>query len=80
MPDGEIRHYGTLFGERAYLSSRDGGLSWSIGNVEDQSAFCSGLQLPSGRWNTSFLCRESGWQNGDMSNPPEGATGWMAVL
>ncbi len=81
MPDGELRHYGARFGERIYLSSRDAGLSWSIGDVEDRGAFCSGLRLPGGRWITSIVVEgEGGWQNEEVPTPPEGATGWMAVL
>ena len=81
MPDGEIRHYGTMYSERVYLFSRDAGLSWTIGDVEDPAAMCSALRLCSGRWINSFFVEgEGGWQNGEMPTPPKGAAGWMAVL
>ena len=82
MPDGEIRHYGKRYGERVFLSSRDAGLSWSIGDVEDHSAMCAGLRLPwCGRWVHSYYVQgEGGWQNGEMPIPPDDASGWMAVL
>ncbi len=81
MPDGEIRHYGRMYGERVYLSSRDAGLSWQIGDVEDPRAMCAALRLRSGRWISSFYVEgEGGWQNGEMPEAPPGASGWMALL
>ena len=50
MPDGEIRHYGKQDGERIYIASRDGGLSWKTCDVEDMSALCAAVRLPDGRW------------------------------
>ena len=82
MPDGEIRHYGKLDGERVYIASRDGGLSWKTFDVDDRRAMCAGLQCPkSGRWVQSYwLAGEGGFQGSEMPTPPEGETGWQAAL
>lgn len=54
MPDGEIRCYGTvnlksaydhMYGEKAYLSSRDCGLSWKK-IYADKDALCSCVKVP----------------------------------
>ena len=82
MPDGEIRHYGKLDGERVYIASRDGGLSWKTFDVDDRRAMCAGLQCTkSGRWVQSYwLAGEGGFQGSEMPTPPEGETGWQAAL
>lgn len=82
LPDGEIRHYGKYKGQRIYISSRDGGLSWKTCDVEDMTAMCSALQSPfSGRWIQSYFVEgEGGFQGSEMPVPPKGATGWQAAL
>ena len=81
MPDGEIRHYGKQDGERIYIASRDGGLSWKTCDVEDMSALCAAVRLPDGRWLQSYWVEgEGGFQGCEMPAPPPDATGWQAVL
>ena len=82
MPDGEIRHYGKQDGERVYIASRDGGLSWKTCDVEDMSAMCSALRAPrSGRWIQSYWVEgEGGFQGCEMPAPPPGLSGWQAAL
>ncbi|MBE5766788.1 MAG: exo-alpha-sialidase [Clostridiales bacterium] len=82
MPDGEIRHYGKYRGERVYIASRDGGLSWKTCDVENMTTLCSAMQSPySGRWIQSyFLQGEGGFQGSEMPTPPKGASGWQAAL